>query len=160
MHKYLKGGCQLDPVRLFSVAPSDRTRNNGYKLKRKMFHLNVRKNFLTLRMTEPWNELPREVVGISPSLEIFHLATFLCHFLYATQPRQGDWTRSSPEVPTNPDNSVVYRLEEEQEPAKVLPRPAGPTLLPDSQRLPGQGRARKGWVPDSTSLPAGKEVRL
>ncbi|KGL80090.1 hypothetical protein N309_13934, partial [Tinamus guttatus] len=34
------------------------------------FHGNLRKNFLTVRVTEHWNKLPREVVE-SPSLEIF-----------------------------------------------------------------------------------------
>jgi len=34
------------------------------------FQLNMRKNFFTLRVMEPWPRLPREVVE-SPSLEIF-----------------------------------------------------------------------------------------
>jgi len=69
-YKYLKAGCLEDGAKLFSVVPSDRTRGNGHKLKHRKFHLNMRKNFFPLRVGEPWNRLPREVVD-SPSLEIF-----------------------------------------------------------------------------------------
>ncbi|KFV81934.1 hypothetical protein N308_14675, partial [Struthio camelus australis] len=80
--KYLKGGCPEDGASLFSVVPSNRTRGNGHKLNHRKVRQNMRKNFFTVRVTEHWHRLPREVVE-SPSLEIFkiHLDTILSNVL-------------------------------------------------------------------------------
>ncbi|KFQ89815.1 hypothetical protein N337_07849, partial [Phoenicopterus ruber ruber] len=55
---------------------------NGHKLEHRKFNLNMRKNFFTVRVTEPWHRLPREG-GESPSLERFKpcLDAALCSLL-------------------------------------------------------------------------------
>ncbi|KAK4820469.1 hypothetical protein QYF61_027930 [Mycteria americana] len=62
VHKHLQGGCKEDGARLFPVVPRDRTRGDGHKLTHRRFPLNIGKHFATVRATERWHRLPREVV--------------------------------------------------------------------------------------------------
>jgi len=59
----------VDGASLFSVMHSNRIKGDGQKLEHREFHTNTRKDFVTVRVTERWNRLPREVVE-SLSLEI------------------------------------------------------------------------------------------
>ena len=53
------------------------------KLGHRKFCTNTRKNFFTVRVTEHWNRLPRDVEE-SPPMEIFKICldTYLCDVLY------------------------------------------------------------------------------
>jgi len=72
----------MDEARLFSVVCSDWTRSNGIKFEHRKFCTNMWKNFFMVRMMEPWNRLPREVVE-SPTMETFktHLDAYMCNLL-------------------------------------------------------------------------------
>jgi len=61
---------EVKMMELISVACSDWTKASEHKLKHRRLHLNIRKCFFTVRVTEHWNRLPRDVVE-SPSLDIF-----------------------------------------------------------------------------------------
>ena len=59
----------MDEARYFLLVCSDRTRHNGLKFEHRKFHTVMQKNF-TVRVTEHWNRLPRDVVD-APSLHTF-----------------------------------------------------------------------------------------
>jgi len=69
VYKYLMGGSKEDEAGLLPVVPSDRTKGNGHNLKHKTFCMNIRKHFLTVRVTKHWHRFPKEGME-SPFLEI------------------------------------------------------------------------------------------
>ncbi|XP_032087858.1 tetraspanin-14 isoform X1 [Thamnophis elegans] len=50
---------------LFSKAPEDKTRHNGWKLIKERSNLELRRNFLTVRIMNQWNNLPPEILDCS-----------------------------------------------------------------------------------------------
>lgn len=64
------------------VVLSDRTKDNGHKVRHGKFHTNMRNKLFTVRVAEHQNKLPREVVEFHP-LKIFktHLDNFLCSLM-------------------------------------------------------------------------------
>lgn len=58
--------CREDGARLFCMVPNARARGSGHKLEPRRCHLNSRKHFLTVQVTEHWHSFPREAVESPP----------------------------------------------------------------------------------------------
>ena len=67
---YLKGIYRKAGERLFIRVDSDRMKENGFKLEKGRFRLDIKKKLFTVRVVRHWNRLPSETVD-APSLEAF-----------------------------------------------------------------------------------------
>lgn len=78
-HKHVKCRHQENGDKLFSLVPSG-DKWQSAQTEHMKFHLNMKKNCFSLRVTEHWNRLPREV-SESLSLDILTtcLNTILCY---------------------------------------------------------------------------------
>ncbi|KFQ27267.1 hypothetical protein N331_11104, partial [Merops nubicus] len=70
--QYLKGAYKKAGEGLFTRIWSDRTRGNGFKLEKGRFRLDIRRKFFSMRVIDPWNRLPRQLVE-APSLGTFKI---------------------------------------------------------------------------------------
>lgn len=60
---------------------SSRTWGNRQKLEHREVHMNTRRNFFTVGVTEHWNRLPREMEESPLEILKTHLSTHLCILL-------------------------------------------------------------------------------
>ena len=92
-----------------AVFGSVQQQDKGHELECRKFHVNMRKNFFTVEVTEHWNGLFREAVE-SPSLELFRAPQTLSFATSCRKPPLAeDWTGCSLEVLPTP--MILYSEE-------------------------------------------------
>lgn len=89
-----------------AAVPTDRTRDDGHKLKHMKFYPTSRKKFPE-KAVKYWNRMLRKMVE-SPSLEIVktQLDTIPCNMLQPPLLKQQGCSRSAQEVPSSPCDSA------------------------------------------------------
>ena len=68
--QYLKGAYKQEGEQLLTRVDSDKTRENGLKLRQGTIRLDITRKFFTQTVVTHWNRLPKEVAA-APSLEAF-----------------------------------------------------------------------------------------
>lgn len=68
--KYLKSFHTEEGQGLFSIILECRTHTNGLMLQDAIFHLNIKKNFLSVKAVHEWNQLVQKVMSTA-TLETF-----------------------------------------------------------------------------------------
>ena len=69
-YKILNGLVE-DPPSVYGIVLSERqSRGHSQKLLVQHVHINVRKNYFSCRVSEPWNSLPEEIINAS-SVSVF-----------------------------------------------------------------------------------------
>ena len=82
VYKIFNGLDDVNASKFFELDDDNRTRGHFLKIKKKQCRLDVRKNFFTNRVVDPWNKLPEHVIS-SSSLSSFksrldkHMTTVL-----------------------------------------------------------------------------------
>lgn len=98
-------------VRLFPLVPRDRTSGSGHRPKHRTCFLDFRKLFVTVRVSQHWQRLPRKVVE-SPSLEIkktYVLTWSQTKSSVWSYSIWGAWARWPPETPDNFIHAVIMQ---------------------------------------------------
>ena len=70
VYQILTGKVRIEPSRLFTLAPADQgTRGHSLKIGKPAANKVVRQNFFSVRVVNPWNSLPEEVISAASTNE-------------------------------------------------------------------------------------------